>query len=155
MDRIEISPASLAQVRMTARGQRLRVTQDVQNVATDLATIDASLKLAFDPYADCFIVYQDVYGPDGEVMSEHLVTTAQDCDQRLVNRVREISQPGYDLGREIEKVEAQVERAKEHDRRERTGEAHEALAFALRKDLSRHEHPNTLKSRVYVPDKAA
>ena len=134
MERVQISPATVAQVHRSQRGARVAVTADVQNVARDLQQIRESLVLEFDPVEDFYVVLDRRVMPDGSE-EDHLVTTALECDQRLVNRVREISSESYDFVAELERVEAAAERDRQHAFREQVGEPAERLAHALRKDL--------------------
>lgn len=131
---IDIEPASIAQVKRTDKGRLVAVEGDVQNVANDLHAIDKGLRLAYDPDQDYYVVHHLRVLGDGSV-EEHLVTTARACDQRLVERVREISLPGYSYAEELEKMEAAAKRARDRDFSERVGPAAERLRHALRKDL--------------------
>lgn len=134
MDRIEIRPATVGQVARTRLGKNVAVDADVANVARDLRDISPEFRLEYDPHGDFFIVSQVRVMPDGsEEIS--LVTTAQDCDQRIVRRVREITAPGYDVGAEMERLDREADKRKEHALTERVGPIAEKLAWALRKDL--------------------
>jgi hypothetical protein len=133
-ERVEIEAASLAQVRRSKKGTLVVVDDDVQNVARDLKDIDKSLRLEYDPHEEFFVVTQHRVLGDGSV-EEHLVTTSRACDQRLVQRVREISDPRYDYAGELEKAEDAANRAREQKFEEQIGAGSEQLAHALRKDL--------------------
>lgn len=139
-ERIEIQPAALAQVhRALHSGSRVLVGADVQNIAQDLHEIRASLRLEYDPGEDIWIVVDMVVERDGSI-AEKLVTTWDvekngPVDQRLVQRVREIASPGYDLAAELEKADRQAERNRAHAFRQQVGAAAERLSHALRKDL--------------------
>jgi hypothetical protein len=146
-ERFEIRPASLTQVLRSQRGQRIVVDDDVQNVARDLRAIRGTLVLEFDPVEEIWIVYDRQTLEDGSEQ-EDLVTTSLTCDQRLVQRVREVASPGYDLVAELDKVEARADRAQDEAFREQVGDAGEKLAWALRKDLG-------VQNRVAVPKDAA
>lgn len=134
MSSIEIQPASLGQVVMGRGGRKIYIEDDVGNVARDLRDIDSSLRLMYNERSECFVVYQVTLDSEGHVRSEHLVTTAQECDQRLVNRVKKITQPGYDYLKELEKAEAKSKADSEYQLAERLGDAGERLYHAVRKD---------------------
>lgn len=133
-ERIEISPATVAQVHRSRKGVRVAVDDDVQNVARDLRELRSTLVLEFDPVEEFYIVLDRVTLADGST-EDRLVTTATECDQRLVSRVRYISGDGYDYAAELDRVEAQAERDRAHEFREQVGDPAERLAHALCKDL--------------------
>lgn len=126
---VDIEPASVAQVRRGLGGHLVLIEEDVQDIARDLQRIDPSLFLFFSPDEEFWVVMQKV----GD--EEQLVTTTRDLDRRLVDRVRQVCSPGYDLIGELERLEAQAERDADHARRESLGDGAERLAHALRKDL--------------------
>lgn len=139
MDRIEISPASVAQVHRTRVGGNIQIDDDVQGIAKELHEIDASLCLEFDPDEDLYIVYQAVAEPDGST-SEKLVTTWPldrngPLDKRLVHRIRQIASEGYDYVAELDRIDAEAKAREEYEFAERMGPAAEKLAWALLKDL--------------------
>lgn len=131
---IEIEPATLGQVKRSSRGQLVEITQDVTNVAQQLRDIDPDLKLLFDEVQHFYIVRHDVARPDGSV-DENLVLTSKQLGAHIVERVRQIASAGYDYVRELERMEDQARRNREHAERERRGPILEELAHALRKDL--------------------
>lgn len=131
---IDIEPASIAAVKRTDKGKLVAIDDDVVGVARDLKAIDAALKLSYDPDQDYYVVYEVRVLGDGSV-EEHLVTTARECDQRIVWRVKEISRPGYDYAAELEKVEAAAKKARDDTFREELAPRAERLRHALRKDL--------------------
>lgn len=139
----EIRPASLAQVMEGQDGRMLVVPDDVANVARDLRAIDPSLRLVFSERSEHYVVMQVRELPDGRTQ-ETLVTTALDCDQRLVERVRKVTHPSYDLAAELAKGPQRQERA----RRERLNDQIEAgadkLVHSLRKD-------HGIRDRIFVP----
>lgn len=139
MDRIEIRAANVAQVHRTRVGKNILIDDDVQGIARDLADIDKTLKLEYDPGQELYIVFQAVTNSDGSV-EERLVST-WDCeangpiDKRLVNRIREISAEGYDYVAELDRIDAAAKRAEEHEFEETFGPVAEKLAWALVRDL--------------------
>lgn len=148
MDAIDITPGSVAQVARTLGGLTVLVTEDVQNVATDLAAL-GDFHLHYDPVEELYVVMQVHDG------TEKLVTSARECDQRIVARVRQITAPGYDLAGELERAEREADMENVHELSELMGDRAERLGHALRKDLGRHEAVSTLKSRVVVPKDVA
>lgn len=136
---MEITPASLSQVTRARDGRLVAVEDDAQNVVNDICAIDPSLRVRYAETSEAFIVYQQHL--DGR---ETLVTTAQELDPRLVERVQKITHPSYDLKAEMERVDAQAEKDQDHAFEEKVGEAGERLAHAIRKDL---QH----KGKVFIP----
>lgn len=148
---IDIEPGGVRQVqRALASGRMVVVTDGPHDVARKLREISDVLRLHYDPYEAVWVVMELQALPDGSTR-ESLVTTALECDDRLVERVRQIAQPGYDYAGELERVEREADRAHDERRREQVGDVAERLRFALSKDLGRHETVRTLKSRAFVP----
>lgn len=142
---MDITPGTISEVRQALRGGMIEITPDVAEVAQRLVDIDPALRLRFSEAQGVFVVFEVHKNVDGSE-SEHLVTTSRECDQRLVNRIRELTDPGYDFVAEIERLEAQSERDKQHEFRERTGESVQRLRHAMRKDLG-------VKNTAFVPGK--
>ena len=140
MERIRIQPASIAQVHRSLRsGTRTLVREDVQQIAQDLHEIRATLKLEHDPLEDIWVVLEEVTDRKGD-RKDKLVTTwdvAENgpVDQRLVQHVRKLASPGYDLLAELDKADRQGERDRAHRFREQVGPIAERLQHALLKDL--------------------
>lgn len=127
------------------------IDDDVSGVAAGLHAIDHHLRLRYSEAGGYFVVY---WKPDGEATAEeggggYLVTTAQECDQRIVKRVQEVyyrcTRPGYSLAEEIDKQDAKAKKAASDAWSERHGEMFERMAFAMRHDLGYDQH------RIYVP----
>jgi hypothetical protein len=127
---IEIEPASLTQVIRGKGGRLVYVDDDVCGYARNLRDIDPSLRLAYNEVGEYYVVYQVLQ--DG---SEHLVSTAQELDGRLVERIRKVTSSAYDPGRELDLLHDAADR--EHGRQftQRVGEVGERLAHAIRQDL--------------------
>lgn len=138
----EIQPVNAMQVFQTDRGHLVAIDDDVQSVARELRAIDEGLKVWFDPDQDHFVIFHERTLGDGSV-EEHLVTTAQELDQRIVERIRQISSRDYDYVAELERIDLAADRAAEHALSERIGPHLERLAHGLRKDLG-------LKARAFV-----
>lgn len=148
---IEIKPAGMAQVTRAMRsGKLVAIGNDVQNVANDLHEIDAGFRLRFDPGEEVYLLSHERMNPDGSV-SEDFVSSFETCDQRIVQRAREISRPGYDYVGELERADRAAERAADAAMSEKIGPHAEKLAWALRQDLGRHEHPRTRTATAYIP----
>jgi hypothetical protein len=122
------------------------IDDDVQGVANRLAEIDENLRLRYSEAGEYWVVYAKP--PGEEEGNGYVVTTSQELDMRLAQRVEEVywkhRQPGYSLSAEIEANHDAADKAKQHEFTERAGEMYERLAFALRKDLG-------VQNRVYVP----
>jgi hypothetical protein len=141
---IDIKPGDVQQVhRALASGRMVAVDRGPHDVATKLHAISDELRLHYDPHGDLWVVTQHRSNPDGSV-SEHLVTTARVCDDRLVARVAQVASPGYDLAAELERSERQADAAHQARQGERIGDASERLAHALRKDFG-------VQRRAFIP----
>jgi hypothetical protein len=150
-DYVDVRPGTMSQVHKALHsGRMVAVDHGPHDVATRLREISDELHLHYDPYEAVWIVMQARHMPDGSV-KEHLVTTALECDGRLVERVRQITDSSYNLADELDAAEAKADRAHEQRQSEAFGDASEKLAFALQQDLGRHEIGRTAKSRAYVP----
>lgn len=136
---MEIQHATFAQVRDGRDGRRVLVEEDVLNITTQIREIDPSLGVYWNEYGEHFVVTETL--PDG---TEKLVTTALELDHRLLAHLRTLASPDYDYGKEIDRIDNQAEKDKDHRFAEQIGERGEALAHALRKDLQ-------AKNRIYIP----
>jgi len=121
------------------------VENDVGNVAKDLKEIDPTLRLRYSEAGEYFVVYR-AFEFQG-APKEELVLTAKDCDQRIVNRVREIDAQGrgnYNFAKELEKADDQRKRnalsAIKEQQREKSAEAY----HEVRRKLG-------VKQRIFVP----
>lgn len=128
---MEIQPATLPQIQKGRRGRVVFVDNDALDVAKRLREIDPSLRLAWNEFGEYFVVYQQL-----EAGSEHIVTTAQTADSRLVERIRRISHSSYDFAKELDKLDQKAKRDAERQFQEAVGEKAERLAHAIRKDTS-------------------
>jgi hypothetical protein len=143
MGRVEVEPGSIAQVKRALSGRLVAIPDDVCGVARDLRAIDRRLRVEAEDDLSVYIVFLEE--PDG---SRQLVTTAQHLDKRIVDRVRQVADERYDFAGELDKIEAAADRAFEARRQDQLGDFAERLGHAFRKDLGRHEAPNTLRSRA-------
>lgn len=137
---MEIKAANLAQVQQAKNGQMVQVDNDVLGVAHQLKEIDPGLRLRYSESGGYFVIYF----VDEENHTEHLVTTMQELDPRVIERMRQIQSTSYDFSKEIEANEAQQERDRDHQIREQAGPVAERLAHAIRKDTGD-------TSKIFVP----
>jgi rubrerythrin len=131
---MHLAPASLDQLRQSQTGSWALVEADVGSVAQQIQEIASDrgvvLELHVSEKTGIFVVKQ-IIGDE-----EQLVTTAQECDQRLVDSVRKATSPQYDLAAELDQVEREKDAAFESKRSDKLGDAGERLAHALLKDLN-------------------
>lgn len=147
MQRVEIRPGQLAQVQKVLRtGKLIAIDDDVQGVANQLFDVDRGLRLGYDPGEDLWIVSH----VDGEG-TESFVSSFEDCDARIVARMREIARPGYDFAGELERLDREADARREREISDQIGPIGERLAWALKRDLGRHEVTNSRVSRAVVP----
>lgn len=125
---MEITPASLTQV-FKGRGGRF-ITVDGE-VARQLRDLDPELHLRYSHGGDYFVVYR----VDSHTGKEEMVLTAQECDLRIVNRVRVIAQPTYDFAAELDRIDREHEASIDYEKGQQVGEIGERLAHAIRKDI--------------------
>ena len=139
-----LSPARLDQF-VETRNRQVIVDADSCAVVKDLQDIDKTLGVRFvDGPSPYFAVTQTIEHGDGRV-EQHLVTTAQafqtefgtyaGLDNRIVERVRQVTHSSYDFMAEAEKNKREWEEARRKEREEVLGEMGEQAAFAVRKDL--------------------
>lgn len=139
----EIQPASMAQIIKGKNGHYIEVDDDVGNVVRDLQEIDNRLRVRYSEAGDYFVVY--MREDDMEPGDGYLVTTAEQLDARLVNRIRRISHESYDFSKEVQAIDRQADKEREHAYSEHLGEIAERLAHALRKDRGFDQW------RAYIP----
>lgn len=139
---MDIQPATLTQVQRGRLGRTLFIDDDVGGIAQQLLEIDSSLRLAFSEAGGHFVVKRRTERPDGSY-SEQLVTTAQQLDHRLLDRVRLVCSDHYDTAADMDRVDAQAERDRDHRFHEQVGPIAERLAHAIRKDLG-------VKTRAFI-----
>lgn len=139
---IDITPASLDQIVKGRGGQLIVIENDVCGVAADIKKIHPDLFLRYNPQGKYFAVLQDM-GPNHR---PHVVTTSQECDQRLVRRVQKVCDPQYDGGAEMDRQHDETDRINNAKAHESVGEVSERLAWAIREDI-RKSRPGP----VYIP----
>ncbi|HXJ92628.1 MAG TPA: hypothetical protein VMT20_07070 [Terriglobia bacterium] len=140
---MELQPASIAQVRQ-GKKRRITVTEDVGNVVRQIKEIDSRLGVIWDDDGEFFaVVEQD--GP-----KQRIVLTAQELDHRVLHRLLEISSPDYDYVGEMDRMDAQADKEKDHRFSQEVGENAEVMAHALRTDLKR-DH-GWSGGKIFIPD---
>jgi hypothetical protein len=142
---VDITPASIDQVQAGIDGRTHVVTADVGGVAKQLRELDRSFVLRYHEHTDHYSVVQLTGDPD---QPEHLVTTCQPVDggvdPRLVDRIRQIMQPDYDVVAELQRNNDQVRKTEADAAAQQRAEQLEHAAFAFRKMTG-----NT--ARAFVP----
>ncbi len=139
---MEIEPATLAQVAMGRDGKMHEVDDDVGGIALRLKEIDDSLRLRWNEFGGFFVIYQMLDTAEG--LLEKLVLTAQELDGRIIKRVEQITHPSYDFVAEMDRMDEQAQKDKDHAFHEQTGEVAERMAHAVRKDLE-------AQNKAFVP----
>lgn len=128
---MNIDPATLPQIQKGRRGTVVFIDHDSLDVAKRLREIHGSLRLAWNEFGQYFVVLQQF--DDG---TEHLVTTAQTADNRLVEKIRKIVHPSYNLADELDKLDAARNKKLDDQFSQKVKEKAEYIAHAIRKDLS-------------------
>ncbi len=139
---MEIEPATLAQVAMGRDGKMHEVDDDVGGIALRLKEIDDSLRLRWNEFGGFFVIYQMLDTAEG--LLEKLVLTAQELDGRIIKRVEQITHPSYDFVAEMDRMDEEAQKDKDHAFHEQTGEVAERMAHAVRKDLE-------AQNKAFVP----
>lgn len=129
---MDVDPITVDQLKQTKNGRWIVIEGDVGNVAVDLRTLHPDLRLKVSEANGVFIVSQLDRNNAGEIVGDHLVTTAQECDQRLVERVRMLIDPSYDLVAEIDRLDTEADKKREYEFHQMMGDQGERLAHALR-----------------------
>jgi len=127
---MEIKPATIDQIIKGRNGKRVVITNDVGDVARQIKEVSPDLELHYNETAQYFVVVQK------HENGEHLVTTAQELDGRIVERVKQITNPQYNFDIEAAKIEKAEKEAMEKRRKEHISEVGERLAHGFRKDLN-------------------
>jgi hypothetical protein len=137
---MQLQPASITQVRQ-GKKRRITVEADVGSVVAQIQEIDPRLGVIWDDDGEFFaVVEQD--GP-----RQRVVLTALELDHRVLTRIRELASPDYDYVAEMDRLDAQADREKDHRFAQEVGEQGEVMAHALRKDLGLR-----YQGRIVVPD---
>lgn len=141
---MELQAASLAQIQAAKSGEMVLIEEDVGSVVGQIQEVDSSFRVRYSEVGEYFVVYAA-----DETGHEYLVTTAQELDGRLLDRVRQIASERYDYAAQVESIDAAYEASKDHELREAVGEIGQRLAHALRQDRGLNQ------GRISVPRNAA
>jgi uncharacterized protein (UPF0297 family) len=139
----ELQPVALDRIMRTRNGQRVAIHADVGSVVAQLREIDDRLHVFYVPDQAFFSVELHTPRADG-LVDEHLVGAYESLDGRVVQRIRQITRPGYDLGAELERIDREAQARADHRHSEQTGEIAERVAHAVRKDLG-------VRSKAFIP----
>jgi hypothetical protein len=135
---MDIEPASLTQIARGRDGKVVAIDDDVSGIAQQLKEIDPQLRLRYSEAGEYFAVYCET------PQETYLVTTAQELDGRILQRIRKVASGRYDYVAELDALDARAERERDRAFSEQMGEAHQQLKHALQKDLGS-------KPKIYVP----
>lgn len=142
---MEIQPASIQQIQRTKDGRLVEIEDDVGGIAMQIREISPDLHLRFSEAGGYFVVYQEIQ--EGERTKQQLVTTAQELDGRLLQRIREITAEGYDLGAEIDKRDAERRRDFEREQDEKIEDLGQRLHHAMLQDRGLTGHRAFIKGK--------
>lgn len=133
---MQVQPVSIDQVMVARNGKRIPITSDVGDVAKDLKSIDKNFELHAKEYYENGKqkFYFEIRCFNPKHGKSYLVSTATELDQRIVDGIRQVTRPGYDVIAEQEKIEKEAKKQKDYETKQRIGEAGEQLAYAMRKD---------------------
>lgn len=150
VEAVEITPVSFDRVMKLRNGRRAVITGDVGGIVAQLVEIDERINVWYQPEVGVYVLELHTPLPDGSI-EESMIGAYEELDGRLVERVRQVCSPDYNIGAEIEASEARAAKANDEAHHEKAGDLAERLQHALRKDLSRHETHTTLKARAFIP----
>lgn len=130
--------ATLTQVRAGRGGRMIEIEVDVLDICRRIQEIEPSLGVDYNEVGQYFRVYQTIGG------EKHTVTTVNELTPELVERIRRLAHPSYDLAAELDRLDAEADRERQHAFKEKIGEIGEQLFHAARKDLE-------VKDRIWLP----
>ncbi len=138
---MELAYASIDQVRRGKNGREIHLDadSDLFDMVRRIKEIDPSLSVHWNDDGEYFEIRE--LCPDGK---ERMVLTTTELDQRLLDHLRKIGSPDWNVADEIDKHEDQREKAVDHATHERVGDIGERMAHALRKDLQ-------YQGRIFLP----
>lgn len=125
---IEIEPASITQFQKSMGGF-IEIEDDVGSIAQQLQEIDKRLRLRANFDTGVFVVY----AVDGE--DEYLVSTYKELDGRVIQEAKRFASERYNYLAEMDRIDAEADRARKHEEDEVFGEMGEVLGHALKKDM--------------------
>ena len=116
------------------------------SMAKEINDIDNRLFIKYNRRQDFFVLFAKEETREGLV--EYYVKSFTKLDPRIVERVKEISDPSYDFIKEGEQLEKEWDKEKMYAIEQRIGDTADRLAHALRKDLG-------VKSRAFFDGRSA
>ncbi len=138
---MDIEHSSLTQVQRGIGGELVTIEDDVLDVARRLKEIHPSLHVYFNEQGGYFTIYE--LCDDGR---ERIVTNVNELDGRLIGYFEMLASESWDVIAEMDRMDDQAGRDKEHRFAEKVGEIGERLHHALRKDFQATD-------RIYVPER--
>ena len=108
------------------------------SIVKQIQEIDPRLGVIWDDDGEFFAVVEQE-GP-----KQRIVLTAKELDARVLLRVQEIASEDYDYVGEMDRIDAEADKRKDHRFKEEVGQNAEVMAHALRKDLQ-------AKHRIFLP----
>lgn len=103
---------------------------DLLDIIGQIKDLDPRLSVQWSVQGEYFQILERM--PDGH---DEMVFTTLALDQQVLDRLRLIASVDYDYVKELDRVDAQVDRDADHRFGEQAGEAGERLAHALRRDV--------------------
>jgi hypothetical protein len=139
---MQVRPASIDQVQRAKDGRMVLISARESTIAADLQRIDRRLKLRFSEGGGYWAVFEQPEGgcpcPDPNCEHGHLVLTAQECDDRIVQRIQYIDpqgRGGYSYADALEKATLDAHRKSRQEFLDHVEELGEQAAHAVRRDL--------------------
>lgn len=128
----EVKPVSYEQV-IEAGDDYYIIDAATSQIVKEINEIDPRLHVKYSSRCNFFVLYAKEVREGRE--EEYLVRTFTHLDNRIVERVKQISHHSYDYAQDMEDGEKELDSKKLHAIKEKLGDNAERLAFALRKDL--------------------
>lgn len=156
---MEIPAASLAQIHAARDGTWHEIPAGLCQLAKEIEGIPApegKLKLRLSEAGACLVVYQEtVRASDGALMRKQLVTTWSLHDgppgSAWVEHIKKVANLSYDLNGELDILDAQARRDRDHELAEQAGEMAAPLLHAMRKDLQLHTDRAFISRDIVLP----
>jgi hypothetical protein len=126
-----IEPASIDQLKRGRDGRMILVEADVGNIVQQIKEINDCFNVRHSDAGGYFVVFYR----NPLTQQEELVTTAQELDGRLLNRIRKVAHRSYDFAAELKRLDEEIEREREYQFEQKVHERGEEIAHALRKDV--------------------
>jgi hypothetical protein len=151
---MEVEPATVEQVRIAYEtGDWVAISSESSMTVAEIQRIDPTLRVRFSPRAGMFAVYHEGT-PVPPILTcrahQNSSGTWEGLDDRVVRRLRYIDREGtggYDYAKALERETLKRAERASQEFAERTGDAGERMAFAIRKELGL----GSLKGGIFVP----